>query len=96
MQVSLPLVRMAHPSADRASDFLVDVTNVWKARIERSDFGQTVKILQLLAGGLEREMIMSSLGDWPGILAACAIVERGVVSTGNYLAIRTLRRCRDC
>jgi hypothetical protein len=55
MQASLPLVRMAHLSVEPARAFWVWVTKAGKPRMERSVLGQTVRMLILLAGGMEGE-----------------------------------------
>lgn len=55
IQVSVPLLRMAHLSVDGARVFATFVMNVWKLITERSDLGQAFKILELLAGCEEND-----------------------------------------
>jgi len=50
MQTPVPLLRMAHLSADGASWLATCLMNPGKPITERSDLGQTFKILELLAG----------------------------------------------
>ncbi len=50
----MPLFRMAHLSVDPASSLATCLTNRGKLITERSDLGQTFKMLELLAGIAKR------------------------------------------
>jgi hypothetical protein len=57
----VPLFRMAHLSADGASSLATCLMNPGKPMTERSDLGQTFKILELLAGIKKRIYRLTSI-----------------------------------